>query len=102
MKTVNIKGVDYQLMFKMGAVRILKNEFDKEFEDIKSLLDMVEFIFCCAKCTARLENKDFKITIEDFADSLDLGQTTDLFSSLVEGSGVEIQKSVQKKSRTSR
>ena len=96
-KTISVKGKEYPLLFKMGSIRLFKEQFNKEFEDIKSVGDMTEFLYCCVLCAARIEEKKININIDQFADELALGEAGDLFTALVEDSGVDVSASDQKK-----
>lgn len=96
-RTITMGGKPYTVTLKMGSIRLLKEKFNKEFEEIKSMNDMTELIYCCALCAARNQRLDFGFTIDEVADALDLGQVAELFTSLVQESGIEVGGAKQKK-----
>jgi len=96
-KAISVNGKEYPLLFKMGSIRLFKEQFNKEFEDIKSVGDMTEFLYCCVLCAARIEGQKININIDQFSDELNLGEVANLFTALVEDSGVDVSTSGQNK-----
>ena len=69
-------------------MRLFHNEFGKEFEGIKTTVDMAEFIYCCAKCAGRIEGHPFDMTIDEFCDNVGIEDISNAFIQLAESSGV--------------
>ena len=97
MVTIKVKDKDVALAFRMGAMRIFHTEFGKEFEAIRTTVDMAEFVFCCAKCAARADNKALEMTIDEFCDNVSIEDVSGAFLQLAEESGVSVEGDDSKK-----
>lgn len=70
---IEIKGKSYPCRLTMGAMLRFKELTGREVTEIKSdgLSDMVKFIWCCTVSACKADGKEFGMSLDDFADSMD-------------------------------
>jgi hypothetical protein len=88
MKKLTVSGKEVNLDLTLGAIREYKKLTGKELEQITSVSDISEFLFCVAKSTARRDGVDFKFSIEEFLDNLSL-DAIKVFTELMEDEGLK-------------
>lgn len=75
--SITIAGKEYPCRQTMGAMLRFKRETGKEVTEITdSVTDMLTFMYCCAESCCKTEGVEFGMTLEDFADRLDISDVT--------------------------
>lgn len=76
MKTIviSIEGKQLPLRATMGAMKDFKKLTGKDPKDMDqdSAVDMATFVYCCICSACRKDKKDFKMSLDDFLDSVDI------------------------------
>lgn len=75
--SITIEGKRYPCRQTMGAMLRFKRETGKEVTEITgSVTDMLTFLYCCVESCCKTEGVEFGMTLEDFADRLDISDVT--------------------------
>lgn len=74
MNKIKIKDKEYPCRFTMGAALDFKRETDKDITHLSQpeLTDIVTLMWCCVRSACRIDKVDFDMSLEEFADSIDV------------------------------
>lgn len=87
-KYLTIKGEQYPYKNTLNVVRKFEGKFNKRHDQIgdsMSMDEMIHLVFWGVESGCRLEGKEFDMTIDDFADHLEVNQITSLMGEAGEG-----------------
>lgn len=75
MKKIQINGKEYPIRMTMGALLRFKRETGKDVSEVKSTdtADWIILMWCCVASACKADGDEFTLTLEEFADSLDVG-----------------------------
>ena len=81
---MNINGKHYPCRVTMGAMLLFKRETGHEATAIDggALSDLITFVWCCVKSSCRADGVDFQLSLDDFADSIDVATAETAFQAL--------------------
>lgn len=86
MKKIELKinGKRYPCRVTMGAMLLFKRETGHEATAIEdgALSDLITFVWCCTKSSCRADGVDFQLSLDDFADSIDVATAETVFQAL--------------------
>lgn len=75
--SITVGGKKYPCRQTMGAMLRFKRETGKEVTEITdSVTDMLAYMYCCVQAGCKTEGVEFDMTLEDFADCLDISDVT--------------------------
>lgn len=96
--SMTINGAAYPCYPTMGAMLRYKDLTGKEVTEIKGgeLSELCKYLWCCVVSASKREGKNFPLTLEDFADNVDLDMLRDWQASITAeaGEGDEEKKSL--------
>lgn len=86
---MTIKGEAYPCYPTMGAMLRYKDLTGKEVTEIKGgeLSELCKYLWCCVVSASRREGKEFPLSLEDFADNVDLGMLREWQATITEEPG---------------
>lgn len=69
---ITINGEAYPCSPTMGAMLRFKQETGREITEIDptSFADLCTYLWCCVSSAAKRENKDFNLSLMEFADNI--------------------------------
>ena len=69
---ITINGTAYPCSPTMGAMLRFKQEKGREITEIDptSFTDLCTYLWCCVSSAAKRENKDFNLSLLEFADNI--------------------------------
>lgn len=69
---ITINGTAYPCSPTMGAMLRFKHETGREITEIDpaSFTDLCTYLWCCVSSAAKRENKDFNLSLMEFADNI--------------------------------
>lgn len=81
---LEINDTRYPCRVTMGAMLLFKRETGREASDIEAgaLSDLITFVWCCVKSSCRADGVDFQLSLDDFADSIDVATAETVFRAL--------------------
>ena len=81
---ITIKGNQYPLRLTMGAMLRFKRETGKEVSEInqQSLSEVIVFIYACLASASIADGIKFDLSLEEFADSVEVSQMEELLALL--------------------
>lgn len=86
---VTINGKAYPCRPTMGAMLRFKKETGKEVTeiDVKSLSDLITYLWCCVVSGAKHEGMEFNLSLMDFADGLTSEDMSEWVQTVTEQAG---------------
>lgn len=93
--SIKVGGKEYPCYPTMGAMLRFKDATGREASQMtNSLSDMATYLWACVTSACNRENKDFGMTLQDFADAIDTEEMESWINSFsdVEEEGTESKK----------
>jgi hypothetical protein len=88
MKTLKISGKEYPCRATMGSALRYKRVTGKEVAELSGddLSALIIYIWCCVVSACNADKISFEMSLEDFADAMDLDSLNDIFLDMTEES----------------
>lgn len=90
--TITINGETYKCRMTLGAMMQFKELTGREVSEVKTdeLSALATLLYCCAASGARIEGKNFSLSLQEFADSVSVDELSAWAATIGEGNGEEL------------
>lgn len=98
---IKINGKEYPCEATLGALLRFKEETGKEVTQMNdgNIADIATYIWCCVKSACSKEHIAFDLSLQDFADNIDMNEANRLAMAIGASNGDAPSSGNQKKSR---